>query len=582
MHARLLPATILAICSHALSQSSPPPCFETNLGVNLGLGDESVAAANVLGFSFPGPAGPVTAIDIAANGFVWLGSNGTPRCCDGNGFQFTADPPSIAAMWEDLDPSTAPATGGVFFNTFAAAGGALARAVVTWAQVPEANHGPLQTVQLQLLSDGSFVIAHGADNRIQSHQVLVGVTAGNGALANPIVLTSITATTPYSSSSTTAYQEFAGAGYDIAGRSYWFTPLAAGGYRIVERGDCRAAGFTPYGTGCPDVAPISFYEEFAPTTFDLANTSVTGIPNGQNGYLLVGGTNALSPLRVANLNLFDDSVSGPIALPFRFPHPGGSTDTISVSSNGFLWFGPGGSDRAFADHNLLLADPPSLAALWMDLNPELAFGGGVFADADANGQAFYVTWANVPEYNNPGGNTFQIALFANGNFELRYAAAASLTHTSVVGYSTGNGAADPGAIDISAVLPFDTGAGAGPLRLEAAPGSRPRLGTTFTLQTTPIPAGTPLGFMLLGLNSSAIDLTAAGMPGCTGYVDFLGGGISTGVFAVPGATAPYSLGVPNNLALVGMTLFAQSATLSQGFNGLGLIASNGGRLDLGR
>jgi hypothetical protein len=582
LHASTAAAVFLLLAPIAPAQVNNAPCFESNLGTNLGLGDEAVAASIGLGFTFPGPAGPVAAIDIASNGFVWLGSNPNPRCCDGQGFQFVADPPSIAAMWENLDPSRAT-SGGVFFNAIPASGGAPARAVITWLRTPESPTGPPVTVQMQLLSTGGFVIWHDPGNAIAARQALVGVTQGNGATPNPIAFSSIGGIPLDTGSNPTAYQDFASSNYDIGGRSYDFEPNGQGGYRIFDRLGCRSAAFTTYGTGCPAATPVSFYEQFAAGTFDLNGTGVRGTPNGQNGYVLqaIGGT--LLGTATNNLGLTDDSVSGPIWLPFDFPHPAGPTRVISVSSNGFVWFMAGGTDRAFADFTILLQDPPSLAGLWMDLNPDLAvLGGGVFADPDPNGQAFYVTWSGVPEYNNPGANTFQIALFANGNFELRWPSASVGTHQAVVGYSTGNFAPDPGPIDLSSALPFNTGPGAEPLRLAAASGSSPRIGTTFTLQTSAIPAGTALGFMLFAFNSAAIDLTGFGMAGYTGYVDFLGSPTSVTAFTVPGPTAPFPVAVPNSSLLIGLALFAQAATLSGGFNSLGAIASNGGRIDVGR
>ncbi|HLQ37795.1 MAG TPA: hypothetical protein VK348_08340, partial [Planctomycetota bacterium] len=312
-------------------------------------------------------------------------------------------------------------------------------------------------------------------------------------------------------------------------------------------------------------------------------TRIVGVPNGNNGYVLAASASTMFQALTTNLNLTDDSISGPITLPFTFVHPAGQTNVICVSSNGFIWFQSGGSDRAFSDHTILLQDPPSLAALWMDLNPDPPINGGVFADPDPNGQVFYVTWSGVPEYNHPASaNTFQIALFANGNFELRYPSAGTVAHTALVGYSTGNGAPDPGPIDWSAALPFNTGTGGAPLELDAAPGSRPRIGTTFTLQTARIPAGTPLGFMLLGFNRTATDLTPLGMAGCTGFVGLQASSHTALAFATPATVVPFPINVPNNNALVGVTVFAQSATLSTGFTPLGVIASNGGQLDLGR
>src|SRR5262245_26771470 len=111
-----LAAVVLA--AGAAAQSAP--CFESNFGVNIGAGDDTVSYNNALGFSFPGPSGPVTVIDISSNGFVWLGTsllNG-PECCSGIASSFTTGNPRVAGYWMDLYPPGAPATGGVFFNTF--------------------------------------------------------------------------------------------------------------------------------------------------------------------------------------------------------------------------------------------------------------------------------------------------------------------------------------------------------------------------------------------------------------------------------------------------------------------------------
>jgi len=88
--------------------------------------------------------------------------------------------------------------------------------------------------------------------------------------------------------------------------------------------------------------------------------------------------------------------------------------------------------------------------------------------------------------------------------------------------------------------------------------------------------------MLLGFNRTATDLTPLGMAGCTGFVGLQASSHTALAFATPATVVPFPINVPNNNALVGVTVFAQSATLSTGFTPLGVIASNGGQLDLGR
>src|SRR5262245_58772527 len=77
------------------------PCFVTQFGTPLSLGDDQVAPNNALGFTFPGPAGPVASIDISSNGFVWLGSNSNHGCCHGAVPTLLTSMARIAPMWMD-------------------------------------------------------------------------------------------------------------------------------------------------------------------------------------------------------------------------------------------------------------------------------------------------------------------------------------------------------------------------------------------------------------------------------------------------------------------------------------------------
>jgi hypothetical protein len=141
-------AAAIAFTSPSAAQFS---CFEPSLGSSLALGDEAVAGAVLLGFTFPGPGGvAVTDVDMSSNGFVYLGRNGDPGCCSGFEFLLLPGPPRIAPYWANLDPAATP-TSGVFFNAFAATATSPARAVVTWLDVREGIfESPPFTVQFQL------------------------------------------------------------------------------------------------------------------------------------------------------------------------------------------------------------------------------------------------------------------------------------------------------------------------------------------------------------------------------------------------------------------------------------------------
>ena len=242
MHSLSLRAALLAatLVSSVQAQITPAPCYESNLGTNLALGDDQVSPGNQLGFVFPGPGNTaVAAIDISSNGFVWLGSNPDAACCNGDVPAFLSGMPRIAPLWMDLYP---PGGAGVFFNTFPATATSLARAVVTWSQVPEFRpNSPLFTVQLQLLSDGSFTFIYDTNVANAYHTVLVGCTEGIAATANPIDFLSISPATPYLSGTNPTIYESQTALFDMNGGSYEFRPNGQGGYTVVDRPGCVVA-----------------------------------------------------------------------------------------------------------------------------------------------------------------------------------------------------------------------------------------------------------------------------------------------------------------------------------------------------
>ena len=131
---------------------------------------------------------------------------------------------------------------------------------------------------------------------------------------------------------------------------------------------------------------------------------------------------------------------------------------------------------------------------------------------------------------------------------------------------------------LATTQPYGIGCNAGSeLILDAA--TRPLLNSNADMVVSGIPAGVGLGVMALSLTqiNPGASLAAAGMPGCSLYLtlDF------TDVLIVTGATANYTLAVPNNPALVGQQVFAESAMLSPGANAAGLVTSNGLALTIG-
>jgi hypothetical protein len=475
----------------------------------------------------------------------------------------------------DLDPSTA---GGVWFNTFAATSSTLARAVVTWDQVPEygTNGAPVFTFQLQLVSDGTFTFLYDDHVSNQWHNVLTGCTQGINAVANPVDFSAITASSPHISGQNPTVHEEQQMVCDLAGKSYLFLPAGAG-YIVMDRPGCVLAGSERFGRGCP--SPAVAYELFPwGGTIDLSNTAIDFLPNPGGGYTAVpttgfftGHTNAIAT--------GDDVVTGPFTMPFTFSFPGGSTNAIDISSNGFIWLSTGNWNSRCCQGTVydFLVDPASIAVLWEDLNPSQ--GGNVYFDVDPSNTEVHITWLNVPEYWNTGSCTAQITLRSNGSFRLSWQSVANQNNDCLVGFSQGNGALDPGPLDFSAALPFTTGSGGIPLSLSAQLGARPVLGTTFGMEVTDFPAGSAFAILVVGFNRvvPAIDLTVYGMPGCNQNVSL----DATRFFALTGNPAPVGFVVPNNAAFSGFLLEAQVLTLSPGANPLGALTSNGLEMKFG-
>ena len=579
MHQRLAALATLLVGSMALAQSNLP-CFETAPGTNLNLTDDSVAQGLQLGFTFPGPAGPVTTIDVSSNGFLWLTSSTNNRCCSGMANIFVSDGPSIAACWMDLNPSIG---GLVTFQTFPGSATAAARAVITWNAVPEYGSSNVITAQVQLLATGEIVIFQDPGNANPFHDMLMGVTQGNSATPNPVDFSTIGSTPVVTGSNPTVYEEWTVGSLDVAGRSYQFIPNGTGGYIVLERSSCRYGGFQRNGIGCP--TPTVVYEEFAsPSTMDLNNTTLLFQPTGTGGYaVLPTGFTYVDPIRAGstatNLALGDDQLAA-VTLPFSFVYTGGVTTAVDVDSNGNILLQSSTSNFSRCcngDPTVFANDMASIAAVWQDLNPSA--GGGVYTELDSASGAFLVTWHSVPEFFVGGSNSVQVALFPSGAFEIRTLTSQNLTHVALVGFSAGSSNIVPPSRDLSASLPFTLGPGGQPLELDAAPGSRPAVGQPFSVVISSIPTGTVVGSLLFGFNqlNPPIDLAALGMPGCTQYISL----DAFATFVATGSSYTFPLTIPNNPVLQGYTVYTQASTLSPGFNPLGVITSNGGTIAMG-
>jgi hypothetical protein len=546
------------------------PCFISALGTPLHLGDDQVAPNNALGFTFPGPGGiAVQAIDISSNGFVWLASNSNAACCNGNITAFVSEQPRIAAMWTDLFP---PGHGDVFFNTLPASAGVPARAIVTWNDVPEYATVHRQTFQLQMFEDGSFAIAFDERCSVDFHDALIGVTQGSSAIANIIDFSAITVPSPHDSGGNPTVVELQNNVWDLAGRFFAFVPNGQGGYLVLDRPECSFAAANAFGRGCP--SPAIAFELFANGAIDLSNLAIEFTPLSGGAYVAAPTTGFFASY-ANNLSLGDDQVSGPLSLPFAFTYGTTSTTAIATSSNGFVWLDSTqtSSRCCVGDPQLFAADAASIAALWMDLNPQS--GGAVYFDVVGAAEA-HVTWLNVPEYQSTGANTAQITLRSDGSFRLAWGAVANINHAALVGYSQGNATDVPGPVDFSAG-PITTSAGGRPLVLRPMANTRPVIGTTFTMDVDQIATNSTFGIFIIGRGSPGIDLTGIGMPACTLHA-------ALDIVETFGLTQPvsiYTLQVPVAPGLVGRVLYTQAATWTPGGNSRSLFTSNGLELRFG-
>jgi hypothetical protein len=364
---------------------------------------------------------------------------------------------------------------------------------------------------------------------------------------------------------------------------------------------------TLYGTGCY-VRGDSWYENFAQlTNFDLAGsagneTVLVATPNGAAGYSVAPGSPAwFTPVSTQVLSnaatpaaMTDDTMSGPQTLPFGFSFPGAAAPVtvMHMTVNGFIHLGPttlltGDFSPTNPElHNL----QPRLFPMWSDwqaaTNVTTNPASGCYFDVDPSNQTVYFTWLDVADRRGQvpvaGATTvnFQCAIHSSGAVEYRYrnnTPAATGNGVVIVGFSKGNlnvtggpTSVDTGSRDLSAG-PFATN---GPdARALPSTANAPRLGQNWTINTTNIPAISPISITFLGTAqvNPGLDLGFLGAPDCRAHINTIIGDL-TGV-SVSGASS-VSLPIPSSTALAGTVLVGQSVALTLA-NALGLQTSNG-------
>jgi hypothetical protein len=351
----------------------------------------------------------------------------------------------------------------------------------------------------------------------------------------------------------------------------------------------------PYGKGCYDNFR-SFYELFPSSiAVDFNNTSMLlTYDSVANRYVATAGTTPVQVVTSPTLGHLDNNdIVVPLlnSQPIIYPAVGGPgvvTTSVEMNSNGYIKLAGTAPSVNNPDVTAWLTSAATRIGNHYDMDPSVV-GGTTHYDYDAASSAHLFTWNNVASRAIAGSsNTFQLAFFANGNVEFRWGAMSQLgggSYPTIVGFTPGNGAADPGTIDITASLPFAT-SNTDQQALSLTSNANPVLGTTVNL-TVNNATGANIGLTFLctsnlgPLSPTGLDLAILGAPGCVANVD-----INTGtgllVSNIPGVgslTTP--LPIPNNVALVGFQVFCQSIWIDAAQNAGGLLTSNALRLGIG-
>jgi hypothetical protein len=334
---------------------------------------------------------------------------------------------------------------------------------------------------------------------------------------------------------------------------------------------------TTLGQGCIRRAS-SFYERFAtPAAFDLANTAITMLPSAGGYLVLPGAAPFVPPSASATTLALANNGQVAVALAAPFSYPGGATTSLQVCANGFVAVAAGNGTGATPTAATMLNAPQTGWWAWHDYNPA-AVGSGAVKFEQSGGVA-YLTWDGV--YDNGGtspasASTFQFQFdTTTGNVHLVFQTMSALGNAYLVGYSPGGSSIDPGGLDLSAAVPATFTLGTSDvLPLTLAGGSRPVIGTPWTLNVTNVPATATLGIEVFGaLDPNLPDLGFLGAPGCgaRASLDILN------VWIVTGSAHSYSLALPNDPTLVNLHIFTQAVALQPGVNALlgGAITSNG-------
>ena len=336
------------------------------------------------------------------------------------------------------------------------------------------------------------------------------------------------------------------------------------------------AASAPFGAGCYRLSK-AFYETFASTTFDLANSGMRLVKTGDYYTAEAGGTFVAPTGAAVQLTLADEG-EATVALTGSFPYPGGTTTSLVVCSNGFVSVATGNGTDYSPTAAEWLASPQPRWGCWHDFSPNIAASGKV--KFQQIGSIAYVTWDNVYSYNTTASNRWQLQFdLTTGNVTYVWQNMVASGNEWLVGFARTLPNDDLGSIDISAELPGTFRTGPDNVLPLALASTLPVLGQTLTLTTSQFPLGSLIGIQILSVvrYDPGIDLAIAGMPGCS---LFLNPDVLQTLFA-SGGQAVYTWAIPYDLGTLGLQVTAQSLAFVPGLNAGSIVSSNGIALTLG-
>jgi hypothetical protein len=180
----------VATAALAVTAAAQGPCFDTNFGPVLTLGDDQITAPLPLGFTFTYAGVPYTDVSVCSNGYLLLGSTNVATATGGdysptNAELLASAQPRICPLWMDFNP-TLPGSGQVFMDT--STPGVM---TLTWFRVYTFGTTIPSTFQLRLDASNAITVTYGqlgTPSTFQANTSIIGASTGAGATSNVISL----------------------------------------------------------------------------------------------------------------------------------------------------------------------------------------------------------------------------------------------------------------------------------------------------------------------------------------------------------------------------------------------------------